>query len=162
MEIKELDFSKPFQANGKTYRVKSMLSVTRWIQFEITQSELGTGLSFDEMVKKWQTVYELANKMKFADIAVLAHNTLSSVATRIEERTHPVIKMCSLFCNYEGEDETRWDDDLIKEKQADWEAEGYSMQSFFQLAFSAVENFSQVYDEISDFTSTEKNPKKKK
>lgn len=162
MEVKELDFSKPFQANGKTYRVKSMLSVTRWIQFEITQAELGTGLSFDEMVKKWQTVYELANKMKFADIAVLAHNTLSSVATRIEERTHPVIKMCALFCNYEGEDELRWDEDLIKEKQADWEAEGYSMQSFFQLAFSAVENFSRVYDEISDFTSMEKNPKKKK
>lgn len=162
MEVKELDFSKPFQANGRTYHVKKMLSVPRWIQYEIIQIELGNGLDFGSMVRNWQTVYDLANKMKFADIAVLAHNTLSSVATRIEERTHPVIKMCALFCNYEGEDELRWDEDLIKEKQADWEAEGYSMQSFFQLAFSAVENFSQVYDEISDFTSMEKNPKKKK
>ena len=162
MEIKELDFSKPFQANGKTYRVKSMLSVTRWIQFEITQVELGTGISFDQMIKSWQTVYDLTNKMKFADIAVLAHDTLSSVAKRIEERTHPVMKMCALFCNYEGEDESRWDDDLVKEKQADWEAEGYSMQSFFQLAFSAVQNFSQTYEEISAFTSTEKKPEKNK
>ena len=160
MEVKELDFSKPFQANGRTYRVKTMLSLPRWIQFEITQQELGTGISFDDMVKKWQTVFDLANKMKFADIAVLAHNTLSSVATRIEERTHPVIKMCALFCNYDDEDETRFDEDLVKEKQADWEAEGYAMQSFFQLAFSAVQNFSQVYDEISAFTSTEK-PKKR-
>lgn len=162
MEIKEVDFSKPFQANGKTYRVKSMLSVNRWIQFEIIQLELSTGLSFDAMVKNWQVVYDLANKMKFADIAVVAYNTLSSIATRLDERTHPVIKMCSLFCNYDGEDETRWDDDLIKEKQADWEAEGYSMQSFFQLAFSAVNGFLQIYDETLDFTSKIKNPRVEK
>lgn len=148
-EVKDLDFNNPFQANGKTYRVKTKLSVTRWIQFEIAQIELAHGVSFADMIKNWQTVYDLCNKMKLADAAVLAHNQLTSIATRLEDRTHPVLKICSLFVNYDGEDEVQWDEDLAKEKQNDWTIEGYSMQDFFQLAYQLVPQLLAVLDETS-------------
>ncbi len=153
MEVKELDFNNPFIANGRTYRVKTRLSVARWIQFEIAQIELAHGVSFADMIKNWQTAYDLANKMKLADIAVLAHNQLTSIATRLEDRTHPVLKICSLFVNYDGEDEIHWDEDLVKEKQNDWTEEGYSMQDFFQLAYQLVPQLLAVLDETSLSTS---------
>lgn len=148
MELKD-----NFTANGRNYKVTTSLSVTRWIQFEISQVELGFGVSFSDMVRTLNKIYADANKGKLADVAVTTYNALNGIKTRLEDRTHPVLKICSLFINYEGEDVGQWDEDLAKEKQADWMAEGMPMDYFFQFALNAVENLLTVYGEISLSTS---------
>lgn len=148
MELKD-----KFTANGRNYKVTTSLSVTRWVLFEIFQVELGFGVSFSDMVRTLNKIYADANKGKLADVAVTTYNALDGIKTRLEDRTHPVLKICSLFINYEGENAGQWDEDLAKEKQADWMAEGMSMDYFFHFALTAVENLSVVYEEISRSTS---------
>jgi len=148
-----MELLESFEANGRKYKVVRSLSVQRWIEFEIAQVELGFGVSFSDMVRTLNKVYADANKGKLADVAVTAYNALNGIKTRMEDRTHPVLKICSLFINYEGEDIGVWSEDLAKEKQTDWMAAGMSMDYFFQFALHAVENLFTVYGEISLSTS---------
>lgn len=148
-----MELMEQFEANGRKYKVTTSLSVERWTEFEIAQIEMGFGVTFSDMVRALNKIYADANKGKLADVAVTAYNTLQGIKTRIEDRTHPVLKICALFINYEGEDAGKWDEDIAKEKQNDWKAAGMPMDYFFRFALNAVENLLPVYAEISRSTS---------
>lgn len=148
-----MNLSEKFTANGKNYSITTQLSVQRFIEFEIAQVELGFGVSFNDMVKQFQKIYDAANKGKLADVSIFAYNALNGIKTRLEDRTHPVIKICSLFINYEGEDTSVWSDEVAKQKQEDWIKAGIPMDDFFSVALNSVENLLTVYGEISRSTS---------
>ena len=156
METKRLDLSKgTFEANGVKYFFSSQMSIDRFIEFERLQAHVGFGKDFKNIYEKLKTAYDHLNKNKLADAAVIIHNLVNGIAQNLEGREHPILYMCALFVNREGEDIKLYDEDVAKQKIDDWRKEGYSIEDFFQLAFNFVEGFIPAYNEIIQNISQE-------
>jgi hypothetical protein len=62
--------------------------------------------------------------------------------------------MCALFCNYEGEDEKIYNEEIMKSKIEDWQKEGYDINDFFSLAWTLVPSFLEIYkDDLANISS---------
>lgn len=149
-KLKIIDFSKQssFKANGVEYYIESSLSFSRFRMYKKLQIEAGYGVGFYEMFETLKRGYELCNDKKFADIAVLLHNTMKGIKD-IDEREDVVLQLSCLFINEKDEDRKVINDDMVNKKIADWEAEGLDIMPFFQFAISSIKNFWQAYKEIS-------------
>lgn len=162
LELKTLDVSvKTFPANGKKYTVKKSMSFERFREYEKLQIETGYGVSFSKLYENIKSCYELVNKSMFADTAVRLHNMLSGIKN-IEERRIPALRLCALFINYEGEDEKGISEELIDEKIADWEAEGYDILPFFHWAIASIPDFSIALKAVIQINSQLEELQKKK
>lgn len=158
-QVKQIPLDgKPFEANGKIYQVSNELSIDRWIKMQEFQIELGFGVEFEEMQKNWLKVNDLANKMKFTDIAVLAYNTVNGIS-KVYSREPMILKFCALFFNTEGEDLGVINDEMITSKINDWKAEGLGIDGFFVFSLAKVnglaENFKNVIQEDSESSEKE-------
>lgn len=167
MEIKRLPLDKPeFPANGKIYKVKNTLTVSRFTEFEKLQNHFGYGMSFKELYDRHVKIKELFNKGDSVQAFALFYNTLEGIAYRLEDRTHPALLLCSLFIVTEDEDLTTWNEKEQKTKIDDWNVEGYDVNDFFVLASNLVRGFLPIYGEIFQSISKkeklEKNPTVKK
>ena len=152
MELKQINTQeKSFRANGKTYFIEAGdISIERWSKYEEFTLELQYGVSQTEMFKNWKKVTELANELKFADIAVLANNMQNGIMG-IFDRQIVALKICALFINEEKEDRGIISDDIINQKIEDWRKEGFSVGPFFQLALG----FSRIINSISSIITPE-------
>lgn len=152
-KLKTLDLTKKtFTANGKIYYIESGMSIERYFMYEMLQIELGYQVSFKSMFDNLTRMYDLLNKMKFADSAVIVHNLLTGIKD-IEKRRIPALQMCALFVNEENEDRKVITDEMVERKIADWEAEGLDIIPFFQLATSSMPGFSVAYNGVSQIIS---------
>lgn len=149
-ELKVIDFSKQksFKANGAEYFVESGLSFDRFLMYQMLQVECGYDVSFSSMFENMKKAFELLNKQKPAEAAVIIHNIMQGVA-KVEERKIPVLQMCALFINTKDEDRKKIDNDMVDKKIKDWTEEGLDIRPFFQLALSSIQNFSNAWREIS-------------
>lgn len=148
-ELKKVDFSqKSFKANGNEYFIETSVSFARFRMFEKLQIEAGYGVGFYDLFESMKKIYELCNDKRFADIAVITYNTMTGIKG-IDERPNAVLQLCALFINKKGEDRKVITDQMVNEKIADWEAEGFDILPFFQFAKSSIKNFWQAYEEIS-------------
>lgn len=155
-QLKVLDITKPtFPANGKIYKIRKSMSFERHRMYEKLQLEVGYGATFIQLYEHVKEIFELCNKMEFAQIAVKSHNILTGIKN-VESRQVPVLKLCALFINAEGEDEQVITEEMIDEKIADWEAEGYDILPFFQLAINSIPGFSLAFKILSQTSLTEK------
>ncbi|WP_343320198.1 hypothetical protein [Sphingobacterium multivorum] len=152
MKLKQLNIQeKSFKANGKTYHIEAGdLSIERWSKYEEFTLELQYGVSQSEMFKNWKKVTELANELKFADIAVMANNMQNGIMG-VFNRQIVALKICALFINEEKEDRGVISDDIIDQKIEDWRKEGFSVGPFFQLALG----FSSLINSISSIITPE-------
>lgn len=156
MELKKLPFDKgEFTANGKVYKIKNTLTVTRFVEFEKLQNHYGFGLSFDQIVEKLKTSIDYANKGKGIEAWNIILNLRDGIASRLEDRSHPALLLCSLFIVTEDEDLTTWNEKEQKAKIDDWNKEGYDVNDFFVLASNLVTGFLPIYGEIFRDTSKE-------
>lgn len=162
--LKELDLTqKKFTANGKTYHIRKSMSFDRYRMYEKLQIEVGYGANFKQIYDNVKAAYDLVNKSEFANTAVKLHNILAGIKT-IESRQIPALRICALFINADGEDEKVITEDMIDEKIADWEAEGYDIFPFFQLAINSIPDFSLAYKVLSQIhsqTEVKKDQKKR-
>jgi len=162
--LKELDLTqKKFTANGKTYHIRKSMSFDRYRMYEKLQIEVGYGANFKQIYDNVKAAYDLVNKSEFANTAVKLHNILAGIKT-IESRQIPALRICALFINAEGEDEKVITEEMIDEKIADWEAEGYDIFPFFQLAINSIPDFSLAYKVLSQIhsqTEVKKDQKKR-
>lgn len=161
-ELRVIDFSqeKSFKANGTEYFVEAGLSFDRFLMYQMLQVECGYDVSFSSMFENMKKAFELLNKQKPAEAAVLIHNIMQGVA-KVEERRMPVLQMCALFINTKEEDRKKIDNDMVDKKIKDWTQEGLDIRPFFQLALSSIQNFSNAWQEISLNISGEQSAKKK-
>ena len=159
METKRLSFTggkvTEFEANGHKYKFCKTISIDRFVEFERLQAHVGFGKDFKGIHAELVGAYELLNKSKPADAAVKISNLVNGIGWNLEKRDHPVLQMCALFLNREDEDATKFDEDLVSEKIADWREEGYSIEDFFQLAFNFVEGFIPILNETIQSISEE-------
>lgn len=150
--LKVIDInSKEFVANGKTYYIESSLSFKRFLMYQKLQIECGYEVGFYGLYEKIKKIYELCDKMKFAEIAVLTHNIISGIA-KVDERKIPALQLCALFINEKNEDRHIINDDIVDRKIADWEAEKLDILPFFQLAAISMKGFMDAYKEITQTT----------
>jgi len=161
MEVKQVDFTKPFTANGKTYVKHTSLTVDEWKEFELLQANVGFGMDFGNVMNRLKDTYALINKTKFADAAVKLHNLMSGIAEKIEKREHPAMMICTLFL-HEKDNRQKWSEDIALEKINDWKEEGIDAACFFQLAAHLVPEFLENLETILNDTSEEKVMEKKK
>jgi len=151
--MKELKLINPsersFPANGKTYFIEAGdISIARWSKYEELILEMQYGVTQVEMFNKFKEITELANKLQFADIAILAYNVQNGMRG-LMQRQPVALKICALFINEENEDRGSISDDIIAQKIDDWNIEGYAVGPFFQLALV----FSRLTGESSSMLS---------
>ena len=160
--LKKIDFKKGviIGESKKKYFIESELSVTRFQQFEKLQSHVGFGVDFDGVVNKLKDAHEKLNNLKPMDAGIIIHNLMNGIVHKLENRTHPIMELCALFINEKDEDRAEFNIDKIKLKIDDWNQ--YTVNDFFQLAFSLIENFIPIYEEISQSISPKPEKKKKK
>ncbi|MFA5715147.1 MAG: hypothetical protein WC998_05380 [Candidatus Paceibacterota bacterium] len=148
-ELKHIDLSSNIlHANGVDYEIKYSLTVERWKTYEKLQNHFAFGLAFDEIESKIKQSIDYANQGKGIEAWNIIYNLREGIAYRLEDREHPALLLMSLFILAPGEDITTWDEESQKKKIADWNAEGYDINDFFQLAANFVKNFLPVYKEI--------------
>lgn len=154
-ELKRIDFEKgKFTANGKEYTIEGALSIERYAELQIIEKELAYGFTVKSLFDKIKTVWDLLNKMKFAEMAVNLNDMMRGVA-KVQEREPIILKICALFMNTADEDRRTITQDMIKEKITDWKAEGIAMQDFFQVASSSVHGFLEIYETVSRIISAQ-------
>jgi len=152
-ELKRIDFTAGvFEANGTTYRIEGALTIERYAELQILEKELGYGLTFKGMYEKLEKLYQLINKQKFADSAVLVNDMMRGIV-KVQEREPTVLKICALFINSDDEDRTAFTSDMVNKKIADWKAEGIDMRDFFTVASSSVSGFLEVYRTVTRIIS---------
>lgn len=123
-----------FEANSRKYIIHPDLSVARYEQYERQQMVIATGTDHQAAFNALSDAFEEINKGRFAWAAVRIHDQMQALSRFIENREHPVLLLCTLFMNREGEDVGQWDEALAAEKIADWRAEGLEMAPFFAFA----------------------------
>ena len=139
---------KSFKANGKEYFIESGLSFERFLMYQKLQLEVGYEVGFYGVFKALEKAYSFCNDGKIGDTAVILHNIMNGIKT-VDERRVPMLDLVCLFVNEKNEDRKIINDDMIKAKISDWEAEGLDMMPFLQLAVSSIKNFSTVYEEFT-------------
>lgn len=152
MKLKQISIKdKSFTANGKTYLIETGdISIERWAKYEELSLEMQYGTDQVAMFQNWKKVTELANELKFSDIAILAHNMQNGML-QVMSREPVALKLCALFINEENENRAIITDDMISQKINDWRVEGYSIGPFFQLALV----FSKLTQEIFNLITEE-------
>lgn len=161
-EVKTLDLFKinSFEANGHKYHVSSGISLNRYREYEKLEPKLTFGLSFDDIYKSLNKLYDLLNKQKFADCAIIAHNLMSGIKDiESEKREHPALLMAALVINRDGEDAGIYDEKLQLEKINDWRKEGFDVLPFFTFALSSIQGFAQEYKKYIDQEKEKNKPK---
>ena len=146
--VKRLNMeAKTFMANGNKYHYGMQLSIERFVEYEKMNLWAGFGMEFDKILGEIKTAYGLLNKSKPADAAVILKNLDDGVTRNVDSRTHPMLNLCALYINREGENEKVVDLKLMDEKIEDWRKEGYAISDFFQLAFNFINGFIPIYNE---------------
>ncbi len=146
--MKRIDFDKPYiEANGKKYKIHKDLTIARYKVMEQLEVEFYYGFTAKDLFDRLKLAYKDMNAGKLADSAVKVYQVMEGVADRIDEREPVVLRLCSLFLSVEGEDMTKWDEDLAKAKIEDWQEEGYMMNDFFTLVANLVPGFIKHYQE---------------
>lgn len=142
----EGDF-KAFEVGGVKFFVEDTLSVSRFREFEKLQIEVGFGRDFAEIFAGFSKIYEALQKGKVADAAVICSNYLEGVKGPLAGRANPVLRLCALFINTEGENKKTYDErDTIKKIDI-WEKAGVDMSFFFSLAITLIPGFMKAYKE---------------
>jgi hypothetical protein len=117
----------------------------RWKEYEKLVPVLTFGLSFDQMFQNLTKLWEHLNKQKFGDASVICHNMMKGIADANDpKRVHPSLMMAALVINREGEDVRVYDEQLMREKIADWTAEGLNMLGFIALSQASIHGFKET------------------
>lgn len=158
-ELKEIpNNGTPFMANGNEYRIEEKLSIDRWIYMNELIIQLGFGVEYEEMQQNWFKVIEMADKQKFAQIVIMAHNMVNGVS-KIYSREPMILKFCALFMNTIDEDRGTITEDMITRKLEDWKKEGLGIDGFFEFSLLKVKGLAESYQSAiqEDFLGAIKN-----
>lgn len=146
MQVKTLEpNTKQFIANGRNYTVSPSITPERYKQYEKLVPVLTFGLSFQDVYNGLFNVFNHLNKQDFANAAVLTHNLMNGIKDiDNENRIHPALMMAALVINRDDEVAAIYDEKLMLDKIADWQAEGIDMMYFFALSLSSINGFRET------------------
>lgn len=149
-----IDFEKRIITgrSGKKYKiVPEQISTGRWAEYEIQALELSFGNSFKDFYTKITTILKVLtdgnNILQAINTATsLTKELLKSISHYADSPEPKVIKFCSLFCIYEGEDITTHTAEQVREKYEDWKH--IPIKDFFLLSSEVIPSFREIYSEL--------------
>lgn len=144
------DNATSFTANGKTYVKSSSISFQRYGWMERLNLEVAYGRTVEQVFADQKRAFELLNAQKFAEAAVSIDTSMRGIAGVADGRVHPVMRLCLLFWNREGEDVAIMTDELMASKVADMEASGIDFSFFFGQALSTVPGLLSAYRQLTE------------
>lgn len=149
MELKNIDNNaKSFEANGKTYIVEiGKLSIERYIIFQKLEVELPYNGGFAGVMKSHKKVKEHLNKIELYDAIVELDNIDNCLKKADKDKRVPAIDICSLFLNTKDEDRRYMSNELLAEKQEDFEKEGIPSDFFLHLASELIIGYRQYLNQ---------------
>lgn len=145
--------AKVFETPNHKYFIHKSMSVERFKAYQKMQIELGYSIGFSGIYNALIRAYELLNKQQFADAAVLLHNSASSMKG-MDEREHPVMVMCALFINREGENVDVVDEAVIQDKIDDWKQSGVPMDFFLEYSKRLVQDYETKLEKLLETEET--------
>ncbi len=143
-----------FRANGHTYTVdrEMRLSIARdrWLEKFGLYALLGRDAM--SLLKEVRRAYDALNASKPLDAGVVLDNIMKGAAD-LSAKEAPLLYICTLFINREGEDRRSYDLELGKQKIADWEVAGFERDVFMSwgLNFLSItgEELTQLFRNFS-------------
>ena len=148
------NLSGSFMANGNRYIIMEYLSVGRDVRFKNTVPKMVFGTDFAGIFESFAKIYTYATTGEsplaaLHKISVLCMNQMDAVKSMRETGNDPVLELCALFINKEGEDHSTISDQQISDKIADWKAEGLDSNDFFLLAINSVKDLKRRWMELN-------------
>jgi hypothetical protein len=148
MEVKTIDPTKrEFTANGNKYFITEKISILRYKQYEKLVPVLTFGLSFSTIYSNLGKAFALLNKPNPEPLnaGIILHNIMKGIKDADDpSRLNPSLMMCALVILREGEDPTKFDESLMREKINDWTEEGLDMMGFIALSRSCIQGFNET------------------
>lgn len=139
MELKRIDIpSKKFiGASGKVYHIDFEISQGRKLAADIVGLSLGYENGWLDVFKADNAIFNMCTTgtdpiHQLAQIAAFCGERMARVNTRVQNGLTDFARLCTIITYSDGEDRSKWDDDLAKEKIADWQE--YNAEDFFHLA----------------------------
>lgn len=123
--------------NGNEYYIEFRLTPERHKRLRTALVKIQFGEEYDiaKMVQRAKLSYKDLNDSKVADATVKLYNMIKHAET-YETTEDPALEACSLFILRKGEDVTKVDENLLKEKIADFKREPIARDTFLELALS--------------------------
>lgn len=147
--LKNIDFNAgKFEANGETYYLETKLTIGRYVEFVILESELHKGVTTKDYYDSLITTKKLLDQLRFSDIAILNDKAIHHTI-KLKEKEPTIFKFCTLFMNTENEDRTTWGNDLVVKKLADWKKADIDFQDFFAAALILLPGFIELYNSFT-------------
>ena len=137
--------------SGRIYKIQpEMISSKRFREYEIMSLVLAFSTDFHtyykELVEIKKKLVELVGKhdgQKLLDLANKTDNLIQGIDYFTKNSVPKLHRFCATFCTYEGEDITKFEDEMLKEKSDDWGAIPYA--DFFLLVSELIPSFGDVY-----------------
>lgn len=148
-ELRTINFDlKHFECeDGKRkFTIKEVPSFERYRIMQKVCLEFGFSASFIDIYNNITSGFELLNKMKPAEGAVVLHNILKGMASA-EEKYPAAFRLCALFIDEEGEDPAVYDEGKMNEKIECWGKE-LSPLPFFNMASELVIGWMPAYKDF--------------
>jgi hypothetical protein len=152
MQIREIDLSaNSFTGiSGAKYIIHDTLPVARFEVFEALQVEALNNTSIAGFTGEVKDVWQDLQQVKVADATVKLYNILNGLERVKNQRSNPILRMCTLFICQENEP-IQWSEAMSTEKLADW---GDISQGFFLgCGVRFLRNYISAFDTNSLFGS---------
>lgn len=156
-DLTRIQFEKGY-FNGAEHRYHiqaDILSVGRYQEYEKMAIYFAFGTGIKAQIDNWATIHKKSTSGNnilgaITDISTIAYNQLHALGDLAKKDDYEprVLWFCTLFCNREGEDLTRWSQDEARRKIQDWKAANIPIQDFFLLTRSVLKSFGEIYNEL--------------
>lgn len=149
-EIKRIPFAEK-KFTGKSGVVYSIqlddVATGRFQIYERMALRLAFGLDLKGIFGSFAEIYKLGTSgdetlKAIHSMNMIAYQQMNKIRDAGDDQFHDAILFCTIFCNAPGENLSKWDQDLAKQKMDDWIE--YSHRDFFLLSRSGIEGYSSA------------------
>jgi len=143
--MREIDFSKEnyFECDGRKFFKTDSLSFARYRELQKIMIEFGFSATFEDIFNNLKTAVEYYNKHQYFDMSIVLYKIQEGIKN-IETKDDAALRLCALFINEEGEDETKYNEGMMKAKIDCW-AKELAVSPFFYLASSLIPGWMPAY-----------------
>jgi hypothetical protein len=145
------------------YTVKSSISISHYIEFEIWQPQAAYGLTFADFYNQDAQQVKLFNEGKAAEGITIVVNRQQAMlnmkvpnnaqGVKVDKKHHAFLQIAALFLIEENEDMTKFDQEYQNTKIQDFLDSGVSYEDLFLLAVKLVPGLLAASAEVSRTTS---------
>lgn len=153
-ELKHINIpSLKLTAGGKLFHISYTLSTVRYVEYLKRVPKLAFGATFRELYDTLGKIYMACASGNDVIYAIqqakeLSWNQLQAIKKFDENEIPDIIDFCCLFINETDEDPSHFSVGVHEAKKQLIHQEGYSIESFFSLAYNLIESLDAAYQKI--------------